>query len=84
MIEPREIIETRKAELVLKGRRQHRRNPAFRGRRAWHADKVSGRNVGDPLEEKRETEQKIKKDNFKTTVEPRMEVRLTHSSVEIG
>ncbi len=54
----------RRAELVGLMRRQHRVKPAFRGLRAWHADKVNERNVGDPTGVKHEVKVRSQERQF--------------------
>jgi hypothetical protein len=86
VIEPREIIEMRKgrdgidrAKATLE---YHLDIQPFRGPRAWHADIVNARNLGDPFGVNRMLNYDTKKDNFKTSIILQKEVRLLHSSGE--
>lgn len=57
---------------------------AIRSPRAWYADTANVRNLGDPDEVNMKLNCDIKKDNFKTSIIPCQEIRLIHSSEDIG
>lgn len=57
---------------------------AIRSPRAWYAGIVNVRNLGNSDEVNMKLNCKIKKDNFKTSIIPCQEIRLIHSSEDIG